>query len=285
MEVDGGAGEVVADEVAAVVDVEHVRQAAHRPRRVGLVPDRLPQRQRSVHRRGRTEKDGVAADRAGAIVNDRRQPRPGGLAVGAHHEDVEQRVVARPHRIRVLGLPAQHQLVLVTVGPRALQGESDHSRIQGRHDRADHAVGRHRPPTGTADTGDPAVESGDRGAGFAQRQALDQPHEFRGKMVSTGIRALSCAQARIPVNAVAGVPALQGAQPDPGLAGQGGQRDAVLDVQPQDAPPRRPVHLTPARRQLLGRGPPAGGDTASPATSRRVGRRLRRCGPSRAHRR
>lgn len=56
MEVDGGAGEVVADEVAAVVDVEHVRQAAHRPRRVGLVPDRLPQRQRSVHRRGAPRK-------------------------------------------------------------------------------------------------------------------------------------------------------------------------------------------------------------------------------------
>src|SRR5699024_12595186 len=48
--VDGGVGELVTGEVAAVVDVEHVGQAAHRPGRVGLVPDRLAQRQGGVHR-------------------------------------------------------------------------------------------------------------------------------------------------------------------------------------------------------------------------------------------
>ena len=50
VQIYGGGGELVADEVAAVVDVEHVGDAAHRPGEVGLVPDRLPQRQGRVHR-------------------------------------------------------------------------------------------------------------------------------------------------------------------------------------------------------------------------------------------
>lgn len=122
VQVNSGAGEVAADEVTAVVDIEHVRQPAHRPRGVALVPDSLPQRQGGVHRGRRTQEDGVAADRAGAVIEDRRQPGADWFAVGAHHENVEQRVVTLPHRIRLFGVPAQHQFVLVPVGRRALQG-------------------------------------------------------------------------------------------------------------------------------------------------------------------
>src|SRR5699024_3768453 len=42
--------------------------------------------------------------------------------------------------------------------------------------------------------------------------------------------------------AVAGVPALQGAQPDTGVPGQGGERDLVLDVKPEDLPAPGRVH-------------------------------------------
>lgn len=48
VQLDGGALEVVAGEVGAVIDVQHVGDPAHRPRGVGLPPDRLPQRESGV---------------------------------------------------------------------------------------------------------------------------------------------------------------------------------------------------------------------------------------------
>src|SRR4051812_36690245 len=47
--------EVLAGEVAAVIDVEHVRNAADRPSRVRLAPDRVTQREARIERRGRTQ--------------------------------------------------------------------------------------------------------------------------------------------------------------------------------------------------------------------------------------
>ena len=48
VQLDGGAFEVVAGEVGAVIDVQHVGDPAHRPCRVGLSPNRLPQRESGV---------------------------------------------------------------------------------------------------------------------------------------------------------------------------------------------------------------------------------------------
>jgi hypothetical protein len=50
VEVGGDLGDVVAGEVAAVIDVQDLGQAVHRPRGIGLSPDRLAQRQRQVQR-------------------------------------------------------------------------------------------------------------------------------------------------------------------------------------------------------------------------------------------
>jgi len=49
-QLDGGAFEVMAGKVGAVVDVEHVGYSTHGPRGVGLAPDRLPEREGRVHR-------------------------------------------------------------------------------------------------------------------------------------------------------------------------------------------------------------------------------------------
>ncbi len=185
-------GELVTGEVAAVVDVEHVGQAAHRPGRVGLVPDRLAQRQGGVHRRRCAQEDCVAADRPGAVVEDRCQPWPCGLAVGAHHQDVEHDVIGLPHRVGQLCLPAEYQLVLVAVGRCALQGEGDHAGIQGPHDVPHHGVGGDRPPPGGADAGDFAVDGGDGRPRLAQCQALDQVG--RGRAEGGGSR---CPLARL----------------------------------------------------------------------------------------
>jgi hypothetical protein len=53
VQVDAHLLDVLADEVAAVIAIEDVRQAVHRPSSVGLAADRLSQRQRRVHRRRR----------------------------------------------------------------------------------------------------------------------------------------------------------------------------------------------------------------------------------------
>lgn len=60
--------------------------------------------------------------------------------------------------------------------------------------------------------------------------------------MAAGISASSRTEARVPLGAVAGVPALQGAQPDTGVPGQGGERDLVLDVKPEDLPAPGRVH-------------------------------------------
>jgi hypothetical protein len=49
VQIGGNLLEVVRGEVAAVVGVERVRDAAHRPVRIPLAPDRLPQRERGLN--------------------------------------------------------------------------------------------------------------------------------------------------------------------------------------------------------------------------------------------
>src|SRR5699024_10453727 len=86
---DRGVLEVMAGEVAAVVDVEDVWDAAHRPGGVALRPDGLAQRQRGVHRGGCALEDHVPADRPRVVVHDRGQPGPGWSPAGVLDEDVE----------------------------------------------------------------------------------------------------------------------------------------------------------------------------------------------------
>jgi hypothetical protein len=55
--------EVMRSELAAMVRVERVRNATHRPVRVAFVPDRLPQCQRRLDARGRVQTQRVRANR------------------------------------------------------------------------------------------------------------------------------------------------------------------------------------------------------------------------------
>jgi|SRR6218665_316405 len=60
---DGGALEVVACGVGAVVEVEDVGYSTHRPRRIGLPPDLLSESKCCVNRGRCPNEDDVAADR------------------------------------------------------------------------------------------------------------------------------------------------------------------------------------------------------------------------------
>ena len=72
--------EVLAGEVASVIDVEHVGDTADGPSRIAFPPDCLPQRKASVEYRRSAEKYHDARDSAGMIVHDGCQPRTGRLA-------------------------------------------------------------------------------------------------------------------------------------------------------------------------------------------------------------
>lgn len=80
VQVGADLAQMVAGEIAAMVGVQDVGQPADDPPQVGLGADGLPQRQRQVQRRRGTEDHDAPADRAGAVVDDHRQPRPGRVA-------------------------------------------------------------------------------------------------------------------------------------------------------------------------------------------------------------
>ncbi len=180
MQVGGDLGEVVAGEVAAVVGVEHVGDAVHRPPGIGLAPDRLAQRQRQVQRRRCAEEHRVAGDRAGAVVLHDGQPRPGRGAVGVEDEQVEFGVVGLPDHVRALGLAAVDQFVAVPQRHRAVMGESEQVRVQLGDDRVHGAVGRDRPALRGRAPRDPAGDGGHRRPRSIQRQALDEPDQLGG---------------------------------------------------------------------------------------------------------
>ena len=87
-------------EVAPIVRVENVRNAAHDPARVLFAPDRLTQRQRCVQRGWVFEREEVPSHSAAVIVDHGGEPRLGNLAVRTDQQNVERGVVGLPDRIR-----------------------------------------------------------------------------------------------------------------------------------------------------------------------------------------
>ncbi|MFZ0185338.1 MAG: hypothetical protein WBF20_15095 [Trebonia sp.] len=69
-----------------------------------------------------------------------------------------------------------------------------------------------------------------------QRQPLDQKPQRLGEAGPAPVGARGPAQASQPAVPVTGQPPLQRPVRDPGLRGHAGQRDAVLEVCPQDQP-------------------------------------------------
>src|SRR5947209_10031222 len=67
--------EVLRGEVAAVVGIERLGDAAHGPVRVTLAPDRLAQRERRLNARRSMQAQRIAGHRSAVIIKDDRQPR------------------------------------------------------------------------------------------------------------------------------------------------------------------------------------------------------------------
>jgi hypothetical protein len=122
-QIGGHLAEVGAGEVAVVVDVQHVGDAADRPGRGGLTPDRLAQRQRCVQRGRGAEEHRVPGDRAGVVVDHRGQPRPRGRPIGVEDQDVELGVVGLPEGVGPAGTVPPDQLEPVPERRLSLLGE------------------------------------------------------------------------------------------------------------------------------------------------------------------
>jgi hypothetical protein len=119
-QVGGGLLHVPGSEIGAVVGVEHARDAADVPARLGLAPDRLPQRQGGLQRRRRAEVDRIPGNGPGIVVLDHGQPRPRRVTRRGHHPQVELGVIGLPDLVGTGCLPAVDQLEHLRVAPVAL---------------------------------------------------------------------------------------------------------------------------------------------------------------------
>jgi hypothetical protein len=121
---DAGLLDLRGDEIAAVVDVENLGEAADRPSRIGLAPDRLVKRQRGVRGRRRVRGRHVARDRAAVVVHHHRQPGPDRFAARIPNEDVEHGMVGLPHLVGRGRVAPVHEFVPVAVAGR-IGGDGD----------------------------------------------------------------------------------------------------------------------------------------------------------------
>ena len=174
--------EVLAGEVAPVIDVEYVRDAADGPGRVGLAPDRMAQGKAGVQHAWGAKEHAVSCDGARMIVHDRGQPGAGRLAALVKDQEVEQRVIGLPDRVGRPGAVAVDQLEAVPERGRTVLRQRHQSWVEGGDDRMDGAVGRHTPALSLGGSGDPAVDSGGGRPWPFQRQALDERNKVRGQL-------------------------------------------------------------------------------------------------------
>ena len=150
--------EVMTGEVAAVIDVERVRDAANRPGMIGLAPGCMAQREAGVQHTRRVKEYGVAGDGAGVIVHDRGQPGAGGLAALIEDVEVEQRVVRLPDSIGCFGTEAVDHLKVVPERGRPLLRQRHHAWIEGSNNRIDRAVGGDAPASCFCSNADAAMD-------------------------------------------------------------------------------------------------------------------------------
>lgn len=133
-QLDGGAFEVMAGEAGAMVDVENVGNSTHRPRGIGLAPDRLPERESSFRSGRGTGEDGVSADRSGRVIDHDREPGPIRLAArGTGNEDVEFCVVGLPDLVRSVGSAPVHELVSIAIRGEPFERERHERWVERLH--------------------------------------------------------------------------------------------------------------------------------------------------------
>jgi hypothetical protein len=107
-------------EIAAMIGVEHLGDAADMPAGLGLAPDRLAKRQGRLNGRRGGEKEQIAGDSAAVIIEDDGQPRLAGLVLVVFDQDLELGVIGLPGGVGRLGVPAMHEVEGVAVGLGAL---------------------------------------------------------------------------------------------------------------------------------------------------------------------
>jgi len=222
--------EVVAGEVAAVIDVEHVRDAANRPGTIGLAPDGVSQGEAGVQHAWRVEEHGVAGDGARVIVHDRGQPGAGRLAALVKDVEVEQRVVRLPDRVGCFGTEAVDQLKAVPERGRPLLRQCYHAWVEGGDDRVDRAVGRNAPALCSCGGADPAVDGSSRRPRRLQRHAFNQRDDICGPPMRAGITADGACQPGHAALAVTRQPTPCCPDRDTGRVGGARQGNAVLQV-------------------------------------------------------
>ena len=206
------------------------------PGRVGLAPDRLPQRQGGLQRRRGAEVDRVPGDGPGMVVFDHGQPRPGRVTGRGHHPQVELGVIGLPDLVGAGRLPAVDQLEHLRVALGPLDRKGPQRRVDAADDRIDGGVGRDGPSFPLRDLGDLAVHLCGGRCRRAQRQSLGQEPQRLGEAGPAPVGARGSAQPSQSAGSVAGQPPLQRPVRDPGLCGHMGQRDAVFEVWPKDQP-------------------------------------------------
>ena len=200
-------------EVAPVVGVEDIGDAAHTPARIVLAPHRLAKRERRVQGGRCFEREKVARHGAAVVVDDRGEPRLGGGTIRAHQQDVEQRVVGLPDGVGPICFPPVDQLERLTVRRRPLVRECHQVSGQGRHDAIDDPVARRgltqvlRNPPGLA------TNRRYRERRFLECDALDGVLE-RGRQLAVlaGVRPFLSRQGRQAELAIPRHPPLCGAK-------------------------------------------------------------------------
>ena len=120
LEVDRHLLDVARGEIAAVVGVQDLRDAADVPPRRCFSPDRLAKGERGLNRGGGIEEQEIARHCAAIVVKNNGQPRLAGLSLLVSQEDVELCVIRLPDGVGRFSLPAVDQVEAVAVRVRAL---------------------------------------------------------------------------------------------------------------------------------------------------------------------
>jgi hypothetical protein len=133
---------MVRGEVASVIGVQDLWDAADNPTRILFTPDRLTQCQGCVQGGRRFERKEISGDSAAVVVDDDAEPRLGGRSVWTDQPNIEWRVVSLPDRIGTGSLAPMDQLKCFTVSFRAFMGEGYKVRAQTADDVEDGSVAR-----------------------------------------------------------------------------------------------------------------------------------------------
>ena len=122
--------EMLAGEIAAMIDIKHFGSTADGPVEAGLALYCLPQCEGGLDRRRRAEENGISSDRSGMVIEQDGKPRAHVCTICIEREDIELGVIDLPDGIRLFDLVPVDQLEPVTTGGAPLVGKGQKARIE-----------------------------------------------------------------------------------------------------------------------------------------------------------